>query len=97
MDLSWKGAIFDWDGVVVDSSDLHLKSWESLAAELNLPLPADHFEKGFGKRNETIIPEILGWSRDTQTIDKWGKRKEEIYRELGMKNGITLAPVPGNF
>ena len=55
-----KGAIFDWDGVIVDSSDLHLKSWEALANELKLPLPNDHFEKGFGKRNETIIPQILG-------------------------------------
>ena len=50
-----RGAIFDWDGVIVDSSDLHLKSWEALANELKLPLPNDHFEKGFGKRNETKL------------------------------------------
>lgn len=86
-----KGAIFDWDGVIVDSSDLHLKSWEALANELKLPLPNDHFEKGFGKRNETIIPQILGWSKDPAQINHWGKRKEEIYRELGNKDGIKLA------
>ena len=86
-----KGAIFDWDGVIVDSSDLHLKSWEALANELKLPLPNDHFEKGFGKRNETIIPQILGWSKDPAQINHWGKRKEEIYREFGNKDGIKLA------
>jgi beta-phosphoglucomutase-like phosphatase (HAD superfamily) len=86
-----KGAIFDWDGVIVDSSDLHLKSWEALANELKLPLPNDHFEKGFGKRNETIIPHILGWSKDPAQINHWGKRKEEIYREFGNKDGIKLA------
>ena len=86
-----KGAIFDWDGVIVDSSDLHLKSWEALANELKLPLPNDHFEKGFGKRNETIIPQILGWSKDPAQINHWGKRKEEIYREYGNKDGIKLA------
>lgn len=86
-----KGAIFDWDGVIVDSSDLHLKSWEALANELKLQLPNDHFEKGFGKRNETIIPQILGWSKDPAQINHWGKRKEEIYRELGNKDGIKLA------
>ena len=85
-----KGAIFDWDGVIVDSSDLHLKSWEALANELKLPLPNDHFEKGFGKRNETIIPQILGWSKDPAQINHWGKRKEEIYREFGNKDGIKL-------
>jgi len=89
--MIWKGVIFDWDGVIVDSSDLHLKSWEALANELKLPLPNDHFEKGFGKRNETIIPQILGWSKDPAQINHWGKRKEEIYRELGNKGGIKLA------
>ncbi len=92
-----KGAIFDWDGVIVDSSDLHLKSWEALANELKLPLPNDHFEKGFGKRNETIIPQILGWSKDPAQINHWGKRKEEIYRELGNKDGIKLARGSKNF
>jgi len=61
------GAIFDWDGVVVDSSEIHLKSWEKLAKELSLPLPQDHFELGFGKRNQTIIPEILGWTKKYRT------------------------------
>ena len=86
-----RGAIFDWDGVIVDSSDLHLKGWEVLANELKLALPNVHFEKGFGKRNETIIPQILGWSKDPAQINHWGKRKEEIYRELGNKDGIKLA------
>jgi len=95
--MIWKGVIFDWDGVIVDSSDLHLKSWEALANELKLPLPNDHFEKGFGKRNETIIPQILGWSKDPVQINYWGKRKEEIYREFGNKNGIKLAPGSKDF
>ena len=81
--MSAWGSIFDWDGVIVNSSDLHLKSWEVLAGELNKKLPPDHFEKGFGKRNETIIPEILQWSGDSKLINQWGKRKEEIYRKLG--------------
>ena len=42
------GVIFDWDGVVINSSSLHEKSWEILATELKLPLPENHFELGFG-------------------------------------------------
>jgi beta-phosphoglucomutase-like phosphatase (HAD superfamily) len=85
------GAIFDWDGVVVDSSHIHLKSWEMLAEELDLALPNDHFERGFGKRNQTIIPDILGWTKNVELIEKWGLRKEEIYREIGSSDGIPLA------
>ena len=88
--MMWKGAIFDWDGVIIDSSDLHLKSWEALANELTLKLPDDHFENGFGKRNETIIPQILGWSKDPAQINYWGQRKEEMYREYGNKDSIKL-------
>jgi HAD superfamily hydrolase (TIGR01509 family) len=85
------GAIFDWDGVVVDSSQIHLKSWEILAEELHLPLPNDHFERGFGKRNQTIIPDILEWTKNIELIEKWGLRKEEIYREIASSEGIPLA------
>ena len=84
------GFIFDWDGVIVDSSDLHEKSWNILAEEVSLPLPEAHFKKGFGKKNSVIIPEILGWTLDKAKIDQWGKRKEEIYRELGEKSGIQI-------
>lgn len=89
--LNHFGAIFDWDGVVVDSSHIHLKSWELLAEELDLPLPHDHFERGFGKRNQTIIPDILGWTKNIELIEKWGLRKEEIYREIASSDGIPLA------
>lgn len=82
--------ILDWDGVIVDSSDLHRRSWEELGIELGKDLPINHFQLGFGKRNETIIPEILNWSQEKNLIDQWGKRKEEIYRKLGQCNGIKM-------
>lgn len=82
--------IFDWDGVVVNSSELHKFSWKALADELDFSLPEDHFQRGFGKRNETIIPDILRWTKDKTLIDKWGRRKEEIYREMAKSSGIHL-------
>jgi len=84
--------IFDWDGVVVDSSAQHEKSWELLAQEEGLFLPSDHFKKGFGKKNQVIIP-VLGWSENPTEIERLGNRKEELYRELVRKDGI--APLPG--
>ena len=54
-----KAVIFDWDGVVIDSSAQHERSWEILAKEISKPLPDGHFLLGFGKKNALIIPEIL--------------------------------------
>lgn len=87
-----RGVIFDWDGVVIDSSSLHESSWEKLAEESGNDLPEGHFKKGFGKRNAVIIPEILGWSEDPEIIERFGMRKEELYREMGMIEGIPILP-----
>jgi HAD superfamily hydrolase (TIGR01509 family) len=86
------GAIFDFDGVVIDSSAQHEKSWELLAAENDLPLPEGHFKKGFGKRNETIIPGILGWSEDPGEIRRLSYRKEELYRQCVREDGVEMLP-----
>lgn len=84
------GVIFDWDGVVINSARLHEKSWELLAAELELKLPPNHFKLGFGKTNEIIIPKILKWSHKKVEINRWGKRKEELYRELADVERIPI-------
>ncbi len=92
IEASW-GAIFDWDGVVIDSSDSHEKSWEQLAAEEGHTLPGNHFILGFGRKNEIIIPEILGWTTDPAEITRLSLRKEALYRELVV--GRELDPMPG--
>ena len=86
------GAIFDWDGVVIDSAVQHERSWELLAEEEKKPLPPDHFEQGFGKVNAVIIPGILGWTDDPEEVLRLGLRKEQLYRDLLRENPITELP-----
>lgn len=87
------GLIFDWDGVVVDSSQAHAAAWEMLAGETGRPLPEGHFKAGFGRKNEHIIPYILGWDVAPAEVVRLGRRKEELYREVLKRSGI--APLPG--
>jgi beta-phosphoglucomutase family hydrolase len=86
------GAIFDWDGVIIDSSAHHEESWERLAREGDAVLPADHFKRGFGMKNEFIIPEILGWTRDTAEVARLSLRKEALYREVVAERGVAALP-----
>lgn len=90
--MSTWAAIFDWDGVLIDSSAFHRRSWEILAARRALPLPEGHFERGFGKRNVEIIPTLLGWSNDMGEIEGLAAEKEAIYRELISEAGIEPGP-----
>lgn len=89
------GAIFDWDGVIVDSHRAHERAWEMLAEELGQPLPAGFFKTTFGMRNDRIIPGYTGWTRpdETKRIRDLGLRKEALYRDVIRREGI--APLPG--
>ena len=77
---------------MVDSSACHEKSWEALADEEKLPLPPDHFKKGFGMKNEWIIPKMLKWAQDPSEVHRLSRRKEALYREITAKAGIELLP-----
>jgi len=87
------GFIFDWDGVVVDSSRQHEGSWERLARHEGRPLPEGHFKRGFGKKNHFIIPNLLGWTRNPGEIERLSQEKERLYREIVAETG--LEPLPG--
>ncbi len=89
------GAIFDWDGVIVDSHDQHQESWYILARELGKPITAELFKESFGKRNEQIIPELFHWAEpeDHAAIAGLADRKEALYRQLVRASGIR--PLPG--
>jgi beta-phosphoglucomutase family hydrolase len=87
------GALFDWDGVVIDSSRQHERSWHMLSAENGLPLVEGFFKLSFGMKNEAIIPNILRWTESPEEIRGHSLRKEELYRELIRDEGIQ--PLPG--
>ena len=86
------GVIFDWDGVIIDSSRQHEESWERLAAEERRVLPPDHFVQGFGKKNEWIIPELLRWTSDLAEVRRLSLRKEALYREIIVERGLEALP-----
>ena len=89
------GAVFDLDGVLIDSHDQHERSWFLLADELGRPLTRELFKESFGMRNEMVIPDVFGWAEaeDAERIRELGERKEVLYRKLLAEDG--LEPLPG--
>lgn len=89
-----QAAIFDFDGVVIDSHDAHERSWRMTAEELGTTFTTAQFKATFGQRNESILP-WLGWAAadDPGRIQQLGDRKEELYREILRAEGIE--PLPG--
>jgi beta-phosphoglucomutase family hydrolase len=87
-----RGAIFDWDGVIINSAEHHERSWERMALEIGKPLPEGHFKAGFGMKNEVIIPEMLKWTSDPDEVRRLSLRKEALYREVVVERGIVALP-----
>lgn len=84
-------ALFDLDGVIVDSSQFHYESWVKLGEEVGFAMTPEFFRKTFGQRNDAIIKQLVPNATDEQ-IARWGERKEELYREVARGR---LVPLPG--
>ncbi len=88
--MSQVGLLFDNDGVLVDSSELHWLSWEKLMEEdPSFQMTKEQFVAGFGKRNEHILRDVA--AEDGEKHVAWAKRKEEHFRDCA-HGSITLLP-----
>jgi beta-phosphoglucomutase family hydrolase len=86
------GCIFDWDGVISDSSAHHIEAWKMLAREENIEFPEHLFKQSFGMKNEQIIPQLFKWTNDMTEIQRLDKRKELLYREIVVRSGAVTFP-----
>jgi len=83
--------IWDMDGTLVDTAELHFQAWAELARELGKPFTRADFAATFGWRNPEIIPKLFGSHYTAREIQELGDRKESLYRAQA-KHGVKLLP-----
>lgn len=90
---SWRlqAIIWDLDGVIVDSSEQHRRSWQMLAAETHVAFTDEDFWRTFGRSNAAIIPLFWGAQLSREQIDALADRKEIYFREL-LKGHLHALP-----
>jgi beta-phosphoglucomutase len=84
--------IWDVDGTLVDTAELHFAAWSALAREINQPFSRADFTATFGKRNPEIIHQLYGDRFSEQETVRLGRRKEELYRAAARQQGVKLLP-----
>src|SRR4051794_4607010 len=87
---SW-AVLWDVDGTLVDTAELHYEAWQALARELDKPFTRGDFAGTFGWRNPEIIPKLFGWHYSEEEVTRLGDRKEDLYRAEAQK-GVALLP-----
>lgn len=79
--MNANAVIFDIDGVLVDSYEPHLRSWQMVAREGGINFSEDQFIAGFGRTSREIIQQVWGIN-DPEEIRTIDDRKEALYRDL---------------
>ncbi|HLJ95747.1 MAG TPA: HAD family phosphatase [Gemmataceae bacterium] len=84
--------IWDVDGTLVDTAELHFQAWLVLAGRIGKPFARADFAATFGLRNQDIIPGIFGTHLSSRDVAELGERKEESYRAAARQHGVILLP-----
>ena len=88
-----RAVLWDMDGTLIDSEELHWIAWRDTMANEGIVITREQFLASFGQRNDSIIPAWLGRGAPPERVERIANAKEELYRQLIRKNGIS--PLPG--
>ncbi len=86
-----KAAIWDVDGTLVDTAELHFQAWQAVCREKGRDFTRADFAATFGQRNPEIIRTLFGERFTPEEIAAFGDRKEVLYRSEASK-GVELLP-----
>src|SRR5438132_12153096 len=88
-----RAVLWDMDGTLIDSEEFHWISWRDTLANEGIAITHEQFLSWIGKRNDSILPRWLGTAATPERIERIANAKEELYRQLLRRDGIS--PVPG--
>jgi HAD superfamily hydrolase (TIGR01549 family) len=83
--------IFDIDGTLVDSNDLHVDSWDRAFRKFGKQFPREALRAQIGKGSDQYLPAFL----TPDEIDRFGKELDEYRSELFRKEYLPrVRPFP---
>jgi HAD superfamily hydrolase (TIGR01509 family) len=88
-----RGVIWDMDGVLVDTGDLHYDAWCQALPEFGLIMPYDHFRDTFGMNNRGVLTSLLGRTPEPELLARISDSKESAFRRLARGNVDVLPGV----
>jgi HAD superfamily hydrolase (TIGR01509 family) len=83
-------AIFDHDGVLVDSLALHQDAWLEMGRQSGMALTPEFIHETFGMTNPSIFRKLLGESISDEEIRRFGDLKEVCYRDAARGRIILI-------
>ncbi|MBV9039253.1 MAG: HAD family phosphatase, partial [Acidobacteriaceae bacterium] len=64
-----RAVLWDMDGTLVDSEELHWLSWREIMVAVGVPITYEQFLASFGKRNDSVLAGWLGPAATPERIE----------------------------
>ena len=88
---SLKAVIFDVDGTLVDSNDLHIEAWREAFAHYGIGLTYDEVHAQIGKGGDQLIPAFYS----KEQVAKFGKALDSLRMEIFVRDYLPqVRPFP---
>jgi beta-phosphoglucomutase-like phosphatase (HAD superfamily) len=65
-----RAVLWDMDGTLIDSEELHWISWRDTMAAEGIVITREQFLSSFGQRNDSILPRWLGVAATAERMAK---------------------------
>ena len=86
------GVLWDMDGVLVDTAELHFRTWLEALSTYDIPLTRESFRATFGMNNAGTLTALLGEAPSPELLAEIGERKERQFRQA-IRGQVR--PLPG--
>lgn len=86
-----KAVLWDMDGTLADTGELHYQTWKHALEGLGIELSRELFTTTFGMNNHGILERILGEKPSQELVDRISAEKEVEYRNM-LQGNVKLLP-----
>ncbi len=90
--MTHRAVIWDLDGVLVDTGELHYRSWSQALPAFGLSMTRDLFQATFGMNNAGILTVLLGRKPEPELVQRVSDSKEDTFRAAARGH---VQPLPG--
>ncbi|QJE72894.1 HAD family phosphatase [Aerophototrophica crusticola] len=76
-----KAVLFDVDGTLVDSVDLHARSWHETLKKFGHDLPYEQVRSQIGKGSDLLVPALIGEDADKRNGDEIRDARHTLFKD----------------
>ncbi len=84
--------IFDYDGTLVDTTDLHARAWSMALERYGYGVGEDRLRREIGKSGSVLVPSLLGDRIEADQGEELREAHDDIYLDLVSKGTVRAFP-----